>query len=307
MFELIYRFDPADRVRRPAPGNSDEARQLLVQGNHDFVEMTSTGLTDRKTRVVPFDPHDFGWGLANGEVPVQAPFAAVLGCSDARVPTEMIFNQGCNELFVVRVAGNVLGNECLGSLRYAVHTFASSLKLVVVLAHDRCGAVTAAVDVYLDPRKYIAIATDPALRAIQNHILVAVRIASMALEALYGVAVKCDPGYRAALIQAVVAINAPWGPYCIRQEFPVAAWADLGVVFAAYDLSTRYVRLPLSPPGTTTEEEKGLFEPPENEEGFHKLAEQICGGELVRSFLHQEHLGDMAVQALSDQEETLRT
>ena len=141
MFELVYRFDPADRVCRPAPRNSDEARELLVRGNRDFVEMTSTGLTDRKTRVVSFDPHDFGWGLAEGDVPLQAPFAAVLGCSDARVPTEMIFNQGCNELFVIRVAGNVLGNECLGSLRFAVHAFPSSLKLLVVLAHDRCGEI----------------------------------------------------------------------------------------------------------------------------------------------------------------------
>ncbi len=302
MFDLIYRFNPADCAGPRSPGSSDEARQLLVQGNHGFVEMTSSSLTDRRTRVVPFNPNDFGWGLAKGDVPMQAPFAAVLGCSDARVPTEMIFNQGCNELFVVRVAGNVLGNECLGSLRYAVHTFAS-VKLLVVLAHDRCGAVTAAVDVYLDPRKYIAIATDPALRAIQNHILVAVRIASMALEALYGVAVKHDPGYRDALIQAVVVINAAWSAYCIRQEFPPAAWADLGVVFAAYDLSTRYVRLPLSPPGAITEEEKGLFEPPADEEGFHKLAEHICGGELVRSFLHQEGLDD---QALSDQKESLQ-
>jgi carbonic anhydrase len=282
MFELIYRFDPAQRLVRHEAASSAEARQLLVRGNHDFVEMTSSGLTDRTTRVVPFDPHDFGWGLVEGEVPQQAPFAAILGCSDARVPTEMVFNQGCNELFVIRVAGNVLGNECLGSLRYAVHSFASSLKLLVVLAHDRCGAVTAAVEVYLDPRQYIAIATDPALRAIQDHILVAVRIASISLEALYGPSVKRNPGYRAALVEAVVVLNAAWSAYCLRQEFPAA---DLGVVFAAYDLSSRYVRLPLSLPGAITEEEKGLFEPPKDEEGFHRLADQICHGELVRSFL----------------------
>ena len=282
MFELVYRFDPADRVCRPAPRNSDEARELLVRGNRDFVEMTSTGLTDRKTRVVSFDPHDFGWGLAEGEVPLQAPFAAVLGCSDARVPTEMIFNQGCNELFVIRVAGNVLGNECLGSLRFAVHAFPSSLKLLVVLAHDRCGAVTAAVEAYLDPRRYIAIATDPALRAIQDHILVAVRIASLSMEQLYGIAVKTAPGFRAALIEAVVVINAAWSAYCLQQEFPTLAG---GVVFGAYDLSSRYVRMPLSPPRHITEDEKGLFPPPENEEAFHKLAEQLCTGPLIQTLL----------------------
>jgi carbonic anhydrase len=285
MFDLIYRFDPAHRVVRAAAASSVEARDLLVRGNHDFVEMTGSGPGEQKTRVIDFDPHDFGWGLAKGEVPVQAPFAAVLGCSDARVPTEMVFNQGCNELFVVRVAGNVLGNECLGSLRYAVHAFPSSLKLLVVLGHDRCGAVTAAVDAYLDPRQYIAVATDPALRAIEDHILVAVRIASISLETLYGAAVKGNPGYRAALIQAAVVINAAWSAYCLRQEFPAASAADLGVAFAAYDLNSRYVRLPLSHPGNISEEEKGLFAPPENEAGFHELGEQICRGELVVNLL----------------------
>jgi hypothetical protein len=88
-----------------------------------------------------------------------------------------------------------------------------------------------------------------------------------------------------ALIQATVVINAAWSAYCLRQEFPVTAGTDLGVMFAAYDLSSRYVRLPLSLPDTMTDDEKGLFPPPENEEGFHQLAERICGGELVRSFL----------------------
>jgi len=285
MFDLIYRFDPANGACHHAPASSAEAIQFLAQGNRDFVEMTSIRSDGQKTRVVAFDPHTFGWGLAEGEVPAQAPFAAILGCSDARVPTEMIFNQGCNELFVVRVAGNVLGNECLGSLRYAVHSFPSTLKLLVILAHDRCGAVTAAVDVYLDPRRYITMATDAALRAIQDHILVAVRIASLAMETLYGIAVKSNPGYRSALIEATVVINAAWSAYCLRQEFPAVNGTDLDVVFAAYDLSSRYVRLPLSLPNAITDEEKGLFAPPENEEGFHNLAERICAGELVRSFL----------------------
>jgi carbonic anhydrase len=57
----------------------------------------------------------------------------------------MVFSKGCNELFVVRVAGNVLGQECLGSLRYAVSHF-PELRLIVVLAHAKCGAVSEAVD-----------------------------------------------------------------------------------------------------------------------------------------------------------------
>ena len=59
---------------------------------------------------------------------MQEPFAAVLGCADARVPVEIVFGQGFNDLFVVRVAGNVLGDECLGSLDFAVSNLAAGLK-----------------------------------------------------------------------------------------------------------------------------------------------------------------------------------
>ena len=64
------------------------------------------------------------------------PFAAVLGCSDARVPIELIFNEGPNDLFVIRGAGNGLGSEVLGSLKYAVEHLGGSLKVVVVLGHS---------------------------------------------------------------------------------------------------------------------------------------------------------------------------
>ena len=91
--------------------------------------------------IIAFDPRAFGWGVGNGGAPVQAPFAAVLGCADARVPTEMVFSKGCNELFVVRVAGNVLGQECVGSLRYAVSHFPSHAQTCgcVVPCSVRCG------------------------------------------------------------------------------------------------------------------------------------------------------------------------
>lgn len=73
----------------------------------------------------------------------QHPFAVVLGCSDSRVPPEIIFDQGLGDLFVIRDAGNVLDNEVLGTVEYAVEHLGS--RLVVVLGHEGCGAVTAAV------------------------------------------------------------------------------------------------------------------------------------------------------------------
>lgn len=74
----------------------------------------------------------------------QHPFATILGCSDSRVPPELIFDAGLGELFVIRVAGNVLGAEILGTLQYAGRHLQTPL--FVVLGHQACGAVTAAVD-----------------------------------------------------------------------------------------------------------------------------------------------------------------
>lgn len=254
MFDLIYRFDPTNPELDKPPLNPEEARILLLAGNQDFTELTDIRRVSRETRVVHFDPRAFGWGVSEGNFPAQAPFAAVLGCADARVPTEMVFGKGCNQLFVVPVAGNVLGNECLGSLRYAVSHFPNSLRLLVVLGHSRCGAVTEAVDLYLEPSRYIAVATDPAIRSIEEQIFIAVRVAAISLEVVYGAGCMRKPGYRLALIEVAIVLNAAWSAFCLRQEFH-AKCQDLDVLFGAYDLLTQYVRLPLSPAGEVTKEE----------------------------------------------------
>ena len=74
----------------------------------------------------------------------QHPFAIIVGCSDSRVPPEVVFDQGFGDLFVIRTAGEVLDAPSLGSIEYALGHLGS--KLVVVLGHERCGAVQAAVD-----------------------------------------------------------------------------------------------------------------------------------------------------------------
>jgi len=74
----------------------------------------------------------------------QHPFAAIVSCSDSRVPAEIVFDEGLGDLFVVRVAGNVMNDENLGSIEYAVDHLA--VRLIVVLGHQRCGAVKAAKD-----------------------------------------------------------------------------------------------------------------------------------------------------------------
>jgi carbonic anhydrase len=281
MFDLVYRFDPTNTAQRKMPLNAAEACQLLMQGNQYFVDITGASGKESKERVIPLNHRTFGSG--DGDIPAQAPFAAVLGCADARVPPEMVFGKGCNELFVVRVAGNVLGQESLGSMRYAVSHF-PTLKLLVVLAHSKCGAVRETVDMYLEPRRYMEMATDYSLRCVEEQILVAVRVAAMSMEEVYGSQVIRGQGGRNALIETAVVLNAAWIAACLRQEFRTR-FPDVGVVFGTYDLISRCVRLPLSPSRQPSEEERGLFTPPEDAGKFRQLALRMCSGNLVRSLI----------------------
>lgn len=98
----------------------------------------------------------------------QEPFAIILGCSDARVPAEMIFDQGIGELFVIRVAGNVVAPSQVGSIEYAVKQFGTPL--VVVLGHADCGAVTACIETIQSSQ----VSTTPNLYSIVERIRPAV-------------------------------------------------------------------------------------------------------------------------------------
>ena len=110
----------------------DDALQKLMDGNKHFVEnkMTNAAMSDPATRT----------SLAKS----QKPYATILTCSDSRVPPEIVFDKGLGEIFVVRVAGNIPDPVVLGSIEYAAEHLGSTL--IMVLGHERCGAVTATVD-----------------------------------------------------------------------------------------------------------------------------------------------------------------
>lgn len=174
----------------------------------------------------------------------QTPFGVVLGCSDSRVPLELVFDAAPNQLFVVRVAGNVLGDECLGSIEYALHNFADSVRLLVVMGHTGCGAVSAAVDTYLSPKHAAGIAFSRSLRSVVNHILVAVRSAALSLEQAHGADVHDDPNYRAALAELAVPLNAAMVAYQLRQELKTHETSGPEVVYGVFDLVSSRVAGP---------------------------------------------------------------
>jgi carbonic anhydrase len=94
----------------------------------------------------------------------QEPFAIVLGCSDSRVPAEFIFDQGLGDLFVIRVAGNIVAPSQVGSVEFAVERFGTSL--VVVLGHSSCGAILATFEQLLRPTEQ----QSPHLRSIVDRV-----------------------------------------------------------------------------------------------------------------------------------------
>ena len=131
-------LEPASALRR------------LQDGNARFVNNLRRSLTSPVRRAEVADNH--------------RPFAVILGCSDARVPAEIVFDQGLGDLFVIRVAGNIVAPSQIGSVEFAVERF--GLRLVVVLGHSRCGAIDATLEALTRPGQ----AYSPGLRSIVDRV-----------------------------------------------------------------------------------------------------------------------------------------
>lgn len=240
MLELVWRHDPAAADPQAPPATAAEAARLLAEGNGAFAEAIARHARgEHVRRVTPISASDVGLAPSPGEAPPHVPFAAVVGCADARVPVELVLGQQINDLFVVRVAGNVLGVECLGSLDYAV-AHLPALRLLAVLGHTRCGAVGAAVDAHLDPARYLATAGEPALRAVVDALAGAVRAAADALAAERASVHE----ERAALVDTAAALNAAINAAALRHAYRDRLGPALDVRFGVYDLARRLVGVP---------------------------------------------------------------
>lgn len=112
--------------------SADQALARLREGNARFAAAV------RPT--APFTSRDRRAELAAG----QEPFAIILGCSDSRVPSELVFDQGLGDLFVIRVAGNIVAPSQVGSVEFAAERYHT--RLVVVMGHTQCGAILATID-----------------------------------------------------------------------------------------------------------------------------------------------------------------
>lgn len=156
-----------------------EALERLQEGNKRFVsgEQNNNSIMSAVRR--------------NEVASDQKPFAIILGCSDSRVPAEMVFDQGLGDLFVIRVAGNVVAPSQIGSVEFAAEWF--DTRLVVVLGHTRCGAVSATIEEITHQSKH----SSRNLRSIVDRVRPSV-------EPLLETGLKDDP---AALMEHAVRAN----------------------------------------------------------------------------------------------------
>ena len=204
--------------------SADEALQKLMEGNKRFVDnqMTSTKQSDTAARTA----------LARS----QKPYAIVLSCSDSRLPPEIIFDKGLGEIFVVRVAGNIPDPVVLGSIEYAAEHLGSPL--VMVLGHERCGAVTATVTAKGKPEGNIG--------ALVKTIAPAIKNAAKECEACKGEA-KCKESKKEEFVECAINANAKSVAASLTKKSPILKHlvkeGKLKIVTAKYDLDDGVVSL----------------------------------------------------------------
>lgn len=209
------------------PGvSSDDALQKLMDGNKRYVEnqMTGNKLCDLPTRT----------SLSKS----QKPYAIILSCSDSRVPPEMIFDKGLGEVFVVRVAGNIPDPVVLGSIEYAAEHLGSPL--IMVLGHERCGAVKATVDA--KGKSTGSANIDAIVKAIEPSVKPAIKNC----DACKGEQ-NCSETKKGELVECVIDVNAKTVAANLTKKSKIlkhlVAEKKIKIVAAKYDLDDGIVTL----------------------------------------------------------------
>lgn len=256
------------------PTNSQEAQARLELGNAAFRRWVADAYTPRYTEAEP-GTHEqralLGSVIPLNQLPTQTPFAAVVSCSDARVPVRLLFGQSVNDILEIRTAGQALGNECVGSLEDAL-AHLKSIKTVVVIGHSGCGPVTATVDAFLrEGRKPIL--DSSGLQSIINRILPSVILADETLKR----STLLKPGhadYRRHLIDLTTTLNAAAGASRLRHFVHSYGREDVSVLHGIYDIASQAVMRPMHAE-LTREERFGLASAPVEESDLEVIADQI--------------------------------
>jgi carbonic anhydrase len=196
---------------------ADQALERLREGNRRFASNT-------------LNRQRLSWEARRAElVSGQAPFAIVLGCSDSRAPAELIFDQGLGDLFVIRVAGNIVAPSLVGSVEFAATKFGT--RLVVVLGHTQCGAIFATIDELRRPAEN----QSPNLRSIVNRV-------RPSIEALLSEGFGGDEQDLEALVSRAVRLNVSASVRQLRHGSEILErlieHGELRVVGAEYSLET---------------------------------------------------------------------
>ncbi len=270
--EIVYRLDPDAESFRPS--TAEEARRALEKGNERFASLASRGRDGDVREIIAIPPWALGISGVAGMPPAQTPFAAILGCSDARAPVDRVFEQAVNDLFVVRVAGNVLGDECLGSLEYASANLETIQLFVVVGLHELWGG-NDGCRCFPDSGSVPEYGREPSSAFNRRSAVRVDSLASMALEEVAGDEVRNNPNYRQALIETSVIVNAALAAMTLRQEI------NRDVAFGVYDLVSRRVCVP----SAHSDEDFTLHVPPADIDELNQLGRSIAGSEFVTSIL----------------------
>jgi carbonic anhydrase len=276
--DYIYRYNPASAEMSSPPSSGDEARERLETGNRKFSQWMAACRAGEVRRegphVVDCNGQQVGLVTSDDSVPTHAPFAAIVGCCDARVPAELLFGQGFNDLFVIRVVGNALGQESLGSVDYAAHKL-PSVKCVVVLGHSDCGALTGAVMSYLDPKTYWHM--PELVRPVLQRFMPAVREADRALQQVWrDQAIGSNDKYRKALINIAICLNAAQAGYELRLQVQQSVTRPLDVLFGVHNVATHQVTVPCEPGSSGRSDPIKLARVPRDPDEFASLARQMA-------------------------------
>ena len=281
--EIVYRYDGENPQVRSRPASTEAALLRLQEGNRAFADLLNNVKDGEGSvrHVIDVDARDFGLLPGADAAPSQRPFAAILGCSDARVPLELIFNEGPNDLFVVRAAGNGVGQRCARQPAIRRRSFGRQ-------PQDYRGPRTQRVRCRFGSGGCVLKSgrlpvTCHGSFSPWDSGPFAGRRSGFGTQAGVGLRSRCraSGGYRSALVEAAIITNAAWSAHEIQQAFAADGQSGVQVAYGVYLLESRDVWTP------QTDQQFGtrLAAPPKDAAGFGRLGDAVMRSSRIAGLL----------------------